>query len=116
MEICGTGVGGASNTKNDLFVGTWTSEDWANDHTSTSVVLNSPEVSFFYYKFVWTVGQVLFYVNGNLVATIVSDVPSHIAPAFINHWGTDFTGGWGGVATPGTVRWMWVSMFRFTPA
>ena len=116
IEVCGTGVGGVSNTKNDVFLGTWTSEDWANDHTSTSVAVSSPEASFFYYKFIWTAGQVLFYVNDVLKATITTDVPSHVAPAFINHWGTDFTGGWGGVATPGTVRWMWVSMFKFTPS
>src|SRR5207253_2241704 len=64
----------------------------------SSVFLASPEAGFHHYKFVWVPGKIDYYIDGVLVSTHTSNLPS--APAYImmNHWGTNSTG-WGGLAT-----------------
>jgi len=69
---------------------------------------------FSHYKFVWSAAGTTFYVNGVQVASHTTVKPTAAAPIFINHWGTN-NANFGGVATPGTDRYMFVSYVRFIP-
>jgi endo-1,3-1,4-beta-glycanase ExoK len=80
----------------------------------SSVFLASPEANFHHYKFVWIPGQITFYVDGVLVSTHTSNVPSTPAYIMVNHWGTNSTA-WGGLATEGIERYLYVSSFIYTP-
>lgn len=80
----------------------------------SSVFLAAPDAAFHRYKFVWAPGRIDFYLDDVLVSTHTSNVPS--APAYImmNHWGTNSTG-WGGRATVGVQRYLYISSFTYTP-
>lgn len=80
----------------------------------SSVFLASPDVNFHHYKFIWQPGQIAFYIDGALVSTHTSNVPSTAAYIMINHWGTNSTG-WGGLATTGVERYLYASSFTYTP-
>lgn len=67
------------------------------------------------YRIIWTATYIEYYVNGQLKRRHTDVIPTTPCPAFINHWGTDNTN-FGGVATPGTDRYMYVSYFRFIPS
>ena len=54
------------------------------------------------------------YIDGKLVSTHTSNIPSAPAYIMINHWGTNSTG-WGGQATIGVQRYLYVSSFTYTP-
>ena len=82
---------------------------------NSSVFLASPHAGFHHYKFVWAPGRIDYYIDGALVSTHTSDVPSAPAYIMINHWGTNSTG-WGGLATLGVVRYLYVSSFSYTPS
>jgi endo-1,3-1,4-beta-glycanase ExoK len=94
---------------------------WMTNWISTSqkqysnAFLSSPDQGFHHYKFVWTPGRIDFYLDGGLVSTHTSNVPS--APAYImmNHWGTNSTG-WGGRATVGVQRYLYISSLIYTPS
>jgi beta-glucanase (GH16 family) len=89
---------------------------WVNGvQKAVEVPFQSPEAGFHVYKYVWAAGKIDFYVDGMLVTSITSNVPTQAASPIINHWGTNSTG-WGGVATPGVDRYMYVSNFTFTAA
>jgi len=94
---------------------------WMTNWTSTtqkqysSVFLASPDAGFHHYKFVWAPGKIDFYIDGVLVSTHTLNVPSAAAYIMINHWGTNSTG-WGGLATVGVERYLYVSSFNFTPS
>jgi beta-glucanase (GH16 family) len=66
------------------------------------------------YAFIWSPGKIEFYRDDILVATHTKVVPSEPAPFLFNHWGTNNVN-WGGLATPGVERSMWVKSFKFTP-
>jgi endo-1,3-1,4-beta-glycanase ExoK len=80
----------------------------------SSVFLASPDAGFHHYKFVWGPGRIDFYIDDVLVSTHTSNVPSAPAYIMINHWGTNSTG-WGGLATLGVERYLYVSSFSYTP-
>jgi len=80
----------------------------------SSVFLASPDAGFHHYKFVWVPGRIDYYIDGTLVSTHTSNVPSTPAYIMINHWGTNSTG-WGGLATLGTERYLYVSSLTYTP-
>ncbi len=80
----------------------------------SSVFLASPDANFHHYKFIWAPGQIDYYIDGKLVSTHTSNVPSTPAYVMINHWGTNSTG-WGGPATLGVERYLYVSSFTYTP-
>jgi len=80
----------------------------------SSVFLASPDASFHHYKFVWVPGRIDYYIDGTLVSTHTSNVPSTPSYIMVNHWGTNSTG-WGGVATVGVERYLYVSSFTYTP-
>jgi endo-1,3-1,4-beta-glycanase ExoK len=80
----------------------------------SNVSLANPEAGFHHYKFVWSPGKIDYYIDGTLVSTHTSNVPSAPAYIMINHWGTNSTG-WGGHATVGIERYLYVSSFIYTP-
>lgn len=81
---------------------------------NTSVIVEGLYQGFSSYKFVWSATGTTFYVNGRQVGRHTTVIPVTACPAFINFWGTDNTN-FGGIATPGTDRYMYVSYFRFMP-
>ena len=80
----------------------------------SSVFLASPASGFHHYKFVWAPGKIDYYIDGVLVSTHTSNIPSAPAYIMINHWGTNSTG-WGGLATVGVQRYLYISSFSYTP-
>lgn len=80
----------------------------------SSVFLASPDANFHHYKFVWVPGQIDYYIDGKLISTHTLNIPSTPAYIMINHWGTNSTG-WGGLATIGVERYLYVSSFTYTP-
>jgi endo-1,3-1,4-beta-glycanase ExoK len=80
----------------------------------SSMLLASPDANFHHYKFVWVPGKIDYYIDGVLVSTHTSNVPSTPAYIMINHWGTNSTG-WGGPATLNVLRYLYVSSFTYTP-
>ena len=83
-----------------------------NAQQYTSSFLQSPEAAFHKYKFVWSPGKLVFYIDGKKVSTHTVNIPSAPAYVMINHWGTNSTS-FGGLATPGVERYMYVSSFKF---
>jgi len=80
----------------------------------SSVFFAAPDAGFHHYKFVWVPGRIDYYLDGVLVSTHTSNIPSAPAYIMVNHWGTNSTG-WGGLATPGVQRYLYVSSFTYTP-
>jgi endo-1,3-1,4-beta-glycanase ExoK len=66
------------------------------------------------YSFVWTKSKIAYYIDGKFVVNHTTNVPSAPAYFMINHWGTNSTG-WGGTATPGVTRDMYVTSASYTP-
>jgi len=67
------------------------------------------------YTMVWTAGQITWSIDGQLLATHTQNVPSTPAYIMFNFWGTN-SKSWGGLATPGVVRYFYVKSVSFTPA
>lgn len=80
----------------------------------TQVTLANP-TAFHAYKFVWAPGRIDFYIDNVLVSTHTQNVPTASAFQMINHWGTNSTG-FGGLATSGVLRYMFVSKVSFWAA
>src|SRR6185437_1162769 len=59
--------------------------------------------------------EIDFEIDGVLVSTHTEDIPQVPAYVMINHWGTNSTG-WGGLATVGVSRYMYISSFTYTAA
>jgi len=66
------------------------------------------------FKIVWTPSEVDWYVDGALVVSHTDAVPSAAAPFLFNMWGTNKST-WGGTATIGPTRYMYISNFTYTP-
>ncbi len=66
------------------------------------------------FKIVWTATNVDWYVDGQLVVSHTQAVPSAPAPFLFNMWGTNKST-WGGMATIGPTRYMYISNFKYTP-
>ncbi len=81
---------------------------------SSSTRLPGAENGFHEYKFIWTAAKIEFYVDGTLVSTHTQHIPSAPAAALINLWGTN-SKSFGGVATNGATRCLYVSSFSYTP-
>lgn len=81
----------------------------------TQYTLIGPDQAFHRYRFDWSAAKIDFYIDGILVSTHTQNIPT--APAYIlmNIWGTNSTS-FGGLATTGTPRWLYISKFQFTPA
>lgn len=90
----------------------WKGETNPNQSTKVGGIL--PHKEFHTYGFRWTPGKIEFMRDGAFVAIHLNVVPSEPAPFLFNHWGTNNIN-WGGLATPGVERKMWVKSFKFTP-
>lgn len=66
------------------------------------------------FKIVWAPTHVDWYVDGQLVVSHSQAVPSAPAPFLFNMWGTNKST-WGGMATIGPTRYMYISNFTYTP-
>jgi Glycosyl hydrolases family 16 len=66
------------------------------------------------FKIVWASTHVDWYVDGQLVVSHTQAVPSAPAPFLFNMWGTNKST-WGGLATVGPTRYMYISNFKYTP-
>lgn len=69
--------------------------------------------AFHTYKFVWSPGQIIFYLDGLQISTHSLAVPSAPAYVMMNIWGTN-SKSFGGLATPGVDRHLYVSRFTYT--
>lgn len=98
---------------NKLSWTSWTSQ-FQHDTKNALTQFPNPEASFHSYKMIWQSDSVRFYVDDVRVAMLTTDIPQSPAYAMINHWGTN-SQGWGGLATPGVDRYMFVKRFSFTP-
>ncbi len=85
-----------------------------SDSQSTTTSVARAESGFHEYKYVWSAGKIEFYVDGKLVSTHTKNIPSAPAAVLINLWGTNSTS-FGGIATNGVVRYLYVSSFAYTP-
>ncbi len=81
---------------------------------STTTPVLGADSGFHEYKYVWGAGKIDFYVDGALVSTHTEHIPSTPAAAMINLWGTN-SASFGGVATDGVTRYLYVSSFAYTP-
>ena len=70
--------------------------------------------TFHTYKYVWSPGQIQWYIDGQLLATHTNNVPSVPAYIMFNFWGTNKTS-WGGLATVGVNRFFYVKSVSYTP-
>ena len=66
------------------------------------------------FKIVWAPTHVDWYVDDQLVVSHTQAVPSAPAPFLFNMWGTNKST-WGGMATIGPTRYMYISSFKYTP-
>jgi len=66
------------------------------------------------FKIVWAPTHVDWYVDSQLVVSHTQAVPSAPAPFLFNMWGTNKST-WGGMATIGPTRYMYISNFSYTP-
>jgi beta-glucanase (GH16 family) len=89
---------------------------WKNsvstDPTPEYNVLSNPEDGFHRYKFVWAPASIKFYVDGVLKAICTSGIPTAAAVIDINFYGTNDTR-WGGLASVGVTRYMYVNSVKF---
>jgi beta-glucanase (GH16 family) len=81
---------------------------------STTTPVAAADSSFHEYKYVWSATKIEFYVDGTLVSTHTEHIPTAPAAVLINLWGTNSTS-FGGVATDGVTRYLYVSSFAYTP-
>jgi Glycosyl hydrolases family 16 len=88
--------------------------DPATDQTFDTLDLPSVSTEFHDYKFVWEPSRITFYVDGAKKFVHTTNVPSAPAYFMINHWGTD-SSGWGGTATVGVQRYLYVDSVKYTP-
>ena len=66
------------------------------------------------FKIVWRSGFVDWYVDGQLVVHHTQAVPNASAPFLLSIWGTNKSS-WGGTATSGPTRYMYISNFKYAP-
>ncbi len=80
---------------------------------STSTPVPGADSGFHEYKYVWSAAKIEFYVDGTLVSTHTEHIPSAPAAVLINLWGTN-SSSFGGVATGGVTRYLYVLSFSYT--
>jgi beta-glucanase (GH16 family) len=80
---------------------------------STSTTVSGADKTFHEYKFMWSPTKIKFYVDGAVVSAHTQNIPSTPAAALINIWGTN-SSSFGGIATDGISRYLYVSSFSYT--
>jgi beta-glucanase (GH16 family) len=95
--------------------------NWKNEANNGALITTTPSLcnpqdGFHKYKFVWTATSVAYYIDGILVGTHTTDIPQATSPGFVimSHYGTN-SSSFGGVATVGQIRYMYVNSFTYTP-
>jgi Glycosyl hydrolases family 16/Chitobiase/beta-hexosaminidase C-terminal domain len=85
----------------------------SHSDASTATATFTPDAGFHLYRSVWTSTEVDYYVDGILQAqhTASAAIPTHAAPPFVNHWGTN-SATFGGISTPGT-RYLYANSFKY---
>jgi beta-glucanase (GH16 family) len=109
----------SAKTPDTLWLVNWLNTNTRYDPTGsmetyTGVTPFDSTSGFHTYRYVWSLNKISFYIDGVWKADHTTNVPSAPAPIFINHWGTD-SDGWGGRATVGSTRYLYVSRVSFTP-
>jgi beta-glucanase (GH16 family) len=66
------------------------------------------------YRIVWTPGKVVWWIDGRMAGKHTRNVPSTPAHILVSHWGTN-NDRWGGRATLGMARYLYVRKVEFTP-
>jgi beta-glucanase (GH16 family) len=113
-EIDAPEIEGLSARNEDIEWTVW-KNSIATDPTPEYKVLANPEEAFHVYKFVWSAASIKFYIDGVLKATCTSGIPTVAAVIDINFYGTNGAE-WGGLATVGVTRYMYVNGVRFWAA
>jgi len=92
-----------------------TSQDptWPDDLEHSSVVTPGLSAEFRTYKFVWGQDSIEYYMDGVLLLTHTTHVPSVPAYFMVNHWGTN-SSNFGGAATIGVDRYLFIDWVRYT--
>ncbi len=113
-EIDAPEIEGLSARNNDIEWTVWKNSAATDPTPEYNVVLN-PEDGFHRYKFVWSATSITFYIDGVLKSTCTSGIPTVAAVIDINFYGTNDTK-WGGLATVGVTRYMYVNSVKFWAA
>jgi beta-glucanase (GH16 family) len=113
-EIDAPEIEGLSARNDDIEWTVWKNSN-ATDPTPEYNVLLNPEDAFHVYKFVWSATSIKFYIDGVLKSTCTSGIPTVAAVIDINFYGTNDTK-WGGLATVGVTRYMYVNSVKFWAA
>jgi len=113
-EIDAPEIEGLSARNDDIEWTVWKNGS-ATDPTPEFKVLSNPEDAFHVYKFVWSATSIKFYIDGDLKSTCTSGIPTVAAVIDINFYGTNDTK-WGGLATVGVTRYMYVNSVKFWAA
>lgn len=94
---------------------------WTDENTKETIKTppfsrfgDRPHQRFHNYSYVWTPEKVEFFRDGEPITVHRKVVPREPAHFIFNHWGTD-SEAWGGKATPGVRRYVYVRNFSFTP-
>lgn len=69
---------------------------------------------FYTYRIIWSEESIVFFRDSIEIGRHSGNIPSIPSPMFFNHWGTN-NRWWGGIASPGVSRYMFVDYFRFEP-
>lgn len=113
-EIDAPEIEGLSARNNDIEWTVW-KNSVATDPTPEYNIVQNPEDGFHRYKFVWSATSIKFYIDGVLKSTCTSGIPTVAAVIDINFYGTNSTQ-WGGLATVGVTRYMYVKSVKFWAA
>jgi beta-glucanase (GH16 family) len=113
-EIDAPEIEGLSARHDDIEWTVWKNSN-ATDPTPEYKVLTNPEDAFHVYKFVWSATSIKFYIDGVLKSTCTSGIPTVAAVIDINFYGTNDTL-WGGLATVGVTRYMYINSVKFWAA
>lgn len=92
----------------------WVGESNPNEHTKVDSSLSLPHDGFHSYKFIWSPGKIEFFRDNVIIGTHTKVVPTLPAKVMINHWGTN-NPNWGGLASVGVERHLFVKNFKYTP-
>ncbi len=110
-EIDAPEIEGLSARNDDIEWTVWKNSN-ATDPTPEYNVLLNPEDEFHVYTFVWSATSIKFYIDGVLKSTCTSGIPTAAAVIDINFYGTNDIQ-WGGLATVGVTRYMYVNSVKF---
>jgi len=113
-EIDAPEIEGLSARNNHIEWTVWKNST-ATDPTPEYNVVQNPEDGFHRYKFVWSATSITFYIDGVFKSKCTSGIPTVAAVIDINFYGTNDTQ-WGGLATVGVTRYMYVNSVKFWAA